>query len=752
LLYNKHMVDARPRPRARLASGAYQVLVTVYLAGLLGWLVLGVVPSLAEAVGPWHRALVSAGAGNGPFASYARRVTDSAMMMPAPASVALAYLFSLLNLALGVLLMLRRPNELVPRLLALAFMGTAATFNSPSHAVFHVLGEPPVIKGFHFAFHVVSGSAYLLAVVLFPHGRLPLGRGSGPVVRRVFVGGLTAVVALVCWRSSFIAHPPFFVVFFGVLISLVGIAAQSVHLREPDADVRGSEQARLLRAALLPAFAAALVWMGGHGMSVLGWDGGSGLRVAAGIDQVFPAVFAVVPVVLFVAIVRNRLWDIDLVASRALLMASLLSVLTLLYVAVVACTGLLLGGRGWAALAPLVVVACIAEPVRERCEAVCNRIVFGQQMSPRDAVRSLVDRFSGVGDVDELTELTRVVVASTRATRAEIWLAAPDELVLLARHPVDASAPARRPLSRVTVDACRETLHPAQSWPVLHEGVLLAVIAVSTPRGTSLRRQEHRLLSDLSHHAGLLVRNAQLTVDLERELEVVLARAAELETSRQAVVDAQDRQRRRLERDVHDGAQQQLVALLIMLRGRVRRLRSDPRTPMDVTDLRSVLEEAAGTLSRLARGGVPAVLVDKGPMSALEQAAAGIRRLGPEVELRSSGPWRGSAEADAAVYFCCLEALQNAVKHAGATHIEVLLEPLEDCLRFTVRDDGRGFDAGGAAAGSGLGNLEARLAPLGGKVSVSSRPGSGTTVRGELPAPRPSRPHTAPAPLTGVVT
>jgi hypothetical protein len=303
LRYNKDMVDAHPRPRARLAAGAYQVVVTVYLTGLVVWLVLGLVPSLADMVGPWHRGLVSAGTGHGLLASYARRVTDSEMMLPATAVVATAYLFSLLNLALGVLLTLKRPHDLVPRLLARAFMGTAATFNSPSHAVFHVLGEPPVIKAFHFAFHVVSGSAYLLAVVLFPHGRLPLGWGTGPAVRRLLVGGLTAVVAVVCWRSSFIAHPPFFV----VLVSVVGMAAQSLHLRETGADLRSAEQSRLLRAALLPAFAVALAWVGGHALAAVGWDADGGLRLAAAVDQVFPAVFAVVPVVLFVAIVRNHL-------------------------------------------------------------------------------------------------------------------------------------------------------------------------------------------------------------------------------------------------------------------------------------------------------------------------------------------------------------------------------------------------------------------------------------------------------------
>ena len=704
MLYNKVMVPG-PSAQRRPAAAAYRVLVVVYLAGLVGWLVLGLVPLVGH----------------------------SDMSADLPATVAVAYLFSVLNLALGVLLMVKRPDDLVPRLLALAFMGTAATFNAPSHAVFHVLGEPPVIKSFHFAFHVVSGSAYLLAVVLFPHGSLPLGWGSSLRVRRAFAGGLTAAVVTVCWRSSFISHPPFFVVFFGVLIPVVGIAAQSLHLRQ-SRDVRGAEQSRLLRVALLPALAVALTWAVGHGLAAVGWNGGLGLRVATVVEEFFPAVFAVVPVMLFVAIVRHQLWDIDLVVSRALLIACLLTVVSGVYVGVVALTGLLVRGQGWAALVPLVIVACVAEPVRERCRAVCNRLVFGQRMSPREAIRSLVDRFAGIGDVDELTELTRVVVASTRANRAEIWLLTPGGLVLLAREPGDPSARTHVALPALSLQACAEALAPAPVWPVRYEGDLLAMLSVSTPAGTSLTAKETRLLADLSHHAGLLVRNAQLTVDLQQELEVVSARAEELERSRQAVVVAQDRQRRRLERDIHDGAQQQLVALLVMLRGRLRRLQVDGGSATRVDDLRSVLEESRDTLSLLARGGAPAVLVEAGLAAALEEAAAGARRAGPAVEVRVAGVWRGSVEADAAVYFCCVEAMLNAVKYAAATQVLICLTCHEERLEFVVSDDGSGFDPGVAQAGSGLGNLLARVLPFGGEVTVESSPGSGTTVKGWLPA------------------
>jgi signal transduction histidine kinase len=460
-------------------------------------------------------------------------------------------------------------------------------------------------------------------------------------------------------------------------------------------------------------------------------------------------VFAVVPVMMFVAILRHRLWDIDVVASRALLVAALLGFVSVIYVGVVALAGLLLRGRGWVVLVPLVVVACVAEPVRERCQALCNRLVFGQRLSPREAVGTLVERFSGVGDVDELTELTRVVVHSTRATDAAIWLTGPGRLFLLARHPADPVSPTEVDLAGVTFEQCRDALRPAESWPVTYHGELLAVIATATPRGVHLTGKESRLLDDLSRHAGLLVANAKLTVDLQRELAVVSARTAELRGSRQELVLAQDRRRRQLERDIHDGAQQQLVAFLLVLRTQRRRTGSDrvaatghaatghaahaagEHAAAGLATARSVLTGTQETLALLSTGGAPAVLVESGLGAALEEAAT-ASRMGPTVQIHVTGPVEG-VEVRTAVYFCCLEALQNAVKHADASRILIGVESDGHRLMFSITDDGTGFDASLAGTGSGLGNLADRLEPLGGRVEVLSSPGRGTTVRGTLP-------------------
>ena len=260
------------------------------------------------------------------------------------------------------------------------------------------------------------------------------------------------------------------------------------------------------------------------------------------------------------------------------------------------------------------------------------------------------------------------------------------------------------------------------------------MVAVTTPPGVALASAELRLLDDLAHHAGLLVANARLTVDLAHELDVVAARAAELQVSRQQVVRAQDVQRHRLEADIHDGAQQLLVALLVELGVLQRAREAGPAAQPRLVRLRMLLHSTKETLARLAAGGAPPVLVESGLAAALEDAADGARAAGLIVTVECDASGLVGADAQAAVYFCCVEALQNIVKHAKAAtaRIEVTSDP--EVVTFVVADDGAGFAVDSSPRGSGLGNLAERVAPHGGRVEIESRTGRGTTVRGTLPA------------------
>ena len=210
----------------------------------------------------------------------------------------------------------------------------------------------------------------------------------------------------------------------------------------------------------------------------------------------------------------------------------------------------------------------------------------------------------------------------------------------------------------------------------------------------------------------------------------------ELRASRRRLVGAQDAERRKIERNLHDGAQQQLVALTIQ----VRLLEESADDPAAVRQLapavRDGLHAALDDLRDLARGIYPPLLADQGLVPALQAQA---RRAALPVEIDADGVGRFPQEAEAAVYFCTLEALQNIAKYADASRATVGLSCSDGSLRFTVTDDGAGFDTASTRHGTGLQGMADRLAALGGALHVRSQPGRGTTLTGQLPVSAPGQ-------------
>jgi len=227
--------------------------------------------------------------------------------------------------------------------------------------------------------------------------------------------------------------------------------------------------------------------------------------------------------------------------------------------------------------------------------------------------------------------------------------------------------------------------------------------------------------------AGQAVLLALESGRLERELE---ARTAELRDSRVEVAAAGDAERRRIEQDLHDGAQQHLIALRIKLE-LARELAADETLDGRLVDLGDELEDVLHELRALAHDGYPPVLRDGGLVHALSAAA---RRSARPVALQAQGVGRQTRAVESAVYFCCVEALQNVAKHAGdGVDTTVRIWSEENRLLFEVRDDGIGFDATAERnGGSGLANMSERVAPLGGAITVESVRGAGTCVRGSV--------------------
>jgi signal transduction histidine kinase len=263
---------------------------------------------------------------------------------------------------------------------------------------------------------------------------------------------------------------------------------------------------------------------------------------------------------------------------------------------------------------------------------------------------------------------------------------------------------------------------------VRHQGELVGALAVKLPPGQALSTIERRLVADLAAHVGVALDNLRLI--------------EELKASRLRIVAAQDEERRRIERNIHDGVQQRLVSLTLALRMTASRLKADPLAAAGDTggaDMRGdvsrtlghAAEEARAALAelrQLARGIHPAVITEGGLAVALESLA---ERSRVPTEVVSVPPERLPAPIEVTVYYLVAEALTNAAKHAKATAVQIRVDRLDTCVRVVVADDGVGGAAPGA--GSGLTGLADRVAALDGTFEVDSPTGRGTTLRAELP-------------------
>jgi signal transduction histidine kinase len=237
---------------------------------------------------------------------------------------------------------------------------------------------------------------------------------------------------------------------------------------------------------------------------------------------------------------------------------------------------------------------------------------------------------------------------------------------------------------------------------------------------------------ELLQAAGAIVLLVQENAELDAAWKASLA---ELRDSRSRIVAASERERRKLERDLHDGAQQRLVSLRIRLAIAGEQAGSDPRARSTFAELEGELDESIEELRELAHGIFPSVLSDRGLLPALRA----VGRRGPRaIEVTGRRIGRYPPEIESAVYYCCLEALQNATKHAGPeASIVARLSADEEELRVEVSDDGSGFDVGAVNGGVGLRNMEDRLGAVHGRLMITTSPGNGTLIAGVVPISAP---------------
>ncbi len=411
---------------------------------------------------------------------------------------------------------------------------------------------------------------------------------------------------------------------------------------------------------------------------------------------------ALLPVTVGVAILRYRLYDIDFVINKTVVYGILAAFITVVFLALVVGVGTLAGGGNtFLAAVAAAIVALVFQPVRRWAQHLANRLVYGERATPYEVLSGFSQRLAETYSVEDvLPRMARVLAEGVGAARVAIVLEQDGRPKELSAWPEDTAS-----------------IGDERSFEVRHQGARLGEIEVSMRPHELLDVAREKLVRDVAAEAGLVLRNTSLIEDLR--------------TSRARLVAAQDEERRRIERNIHDGAQQQLVALAVKL-GLIERL-----LIADAQQAGTMLAEAKGetndaleTLRDLARGIYPSRLADEGLGAALEAQA---RKSPLPVTVEADGVGRLPQEVEAAIYFSCLEALQNVAKHAGASAASIRLRRTAGDISFEVTDDGRGFDPAVVGQGSGLQGIADRLAALGGELTVRSRVGDGTTVAGRLP-------------------
>ena len=399
-------------------------------------------------------------------------------------------------------------------------------------------------------------------------------------------------------------------------------------------------------------------------------------------------------------------------------------------------------------------VACVlALPARHRLEQWANQRVYGERHSPEEALRTFAGRMSRAIPLDELLlQLVETLKKTMQLAGAEIWTGAEGQLTRTVSVPDRDPEHVRLAPEELSVvarahaqgNAWLQVWAPAllagredrivRSVSVAHLGELLGLVVVER-RGDEapFTEEEDRVLVDLARQVGLALHNVRLDSALQASLEQLQRRNEELIASRARVVAAADESRRQIERDLHDGAQQHLVALAVKV-GLVRTLMDTaPETAAGMLDeVRGDVQVTLEVLRELAHGIYPPLLRERGLADAVQAAAS---RASLPTTVHAGGVGRYETDVEAAVYFCCLEAMQNAGKHAGdGARMCVKLAEADGSLRFEVRDDGAGFEATVDCEGHGFVNMRDRLGAFGGELEVRSAVGSGTAVRGIVPA------------------
>lgn len=413
---------------------------------------------------------------------------------------------------------------------------------------------------------------------------------------------------------------------------------------------------------------------------------------------------------------------ISTICSKALTYLGLAIAIVAIYCAIVVGPVLIIGrsvGGGPGLLLPIVasvVVAVLFEPIRSRLEQLANRLTYGDRVGPYEVLSQVTSSLSAVAAGNGTGDLAQLLASGTGAQRAIVWVASGERLQPSGFSPAtERSAVVSVPIESLSDDDLTE------SRPVLHHGVLFGALTIVKPHNDPVTPADRQLMSDVAAASGLLLRNVSLNAELERH-------ATDVRVSRRRLIAAQDAERLRLERDLHDGAQQQVVALKVKL-GIARTIAQREGADEIATLLRSLADEtqqAVDALRAVAHGIYPPLLASEGLQTAL-RAVERMSQIGLTVS--ADGLGRYDREVEETIYFCVVETVERArISGASATSAAIVASGVDLAVSLEVE---------GCTTTLDLTSVGDRIDAAGGTFAVEERPGSMTRIMSTVPVGEP---------------
>jgi signal transduction histidine kinase len=689
--------------------------MSAHFARRLPWLVAGASVTLAIV-------------GIGLSLIYVARTGDG---RPLLSHLGLTQISTLLYAGLGGLIVSRHPRNVVGWLILATGVFSALTSIATGYAAFRPLYPATAMPSTAWAdwldrwiWMPASALPILFIFLLFPDGHLP-GRGWAPVGWAAAAGLLAVSLALALHPGPLEAWDlaggnPLGIpgtgaalettLNLGIALTTAGFAASVLALGARFRRSRGAERERMkwllyavgltVAGAVMAAAAPALVPLSEALSAELGL-----VATNLGIASIAAAVG--------IAILRHRLYDINLVINRTLVYGALTGGVAMVYLLVAGGLGVLLQASGSLGLSLLGVgiVALVVQPARDQLQRAVNRLMYGERDDPYAVLSRLGQRLeAALAPEAVLLNIVETVAQTLKLPYAAIALARAGEV----------QAPgADFPVVAAFGVPAGETLR----LPLAYQGEVIGRLLVGPRAGERLSAVDRRLLADLARQAGVAAHAVRLTADLQR--------------SRERLVSAREEERRRLRRDLHDGLGSQLAALHLRADTAVAMIPADPDAAQAVVaELRDEIRAAVADIRRLVYELRPPALDELGLAGALRALAAQCSAPGGlrvAVEAPEALPPLPAA-VEVAAYRIAQEALANVVRHAGAARASLRLEVAE-ALQLDIADDGRGLPAD-YRAGVGLGSMRERAAELGGSVGVSNRPTGGAQVVVRLPLAR----------------